>query len=242
MLWLPALPQDPGYHQFADQRSLLGVGHFFNVMTNMPFIAVGLLGLSALSRPNRPVVVDEMMEAYRLFFAGIIGVGIGSGYYHMSPANETLIWDRFPMTVAFMAFFTIILAEYVSIKLAGLLFYPLVFIGLVSAGYWYWTELQGLGDLRLYGLVQLLPLLLIPLIILLYPGKFSHGYFYWLFAALYISAKVFEWYDIQIYRVLGGISGHSLKHLMAGLGCAVFLVQLINRHRIEANGGLNERD
>ena len=232
VLWVPAIPQDPDYHRFADQRSVYGVSHFFNVISNLPFIAVGVSGLLVLFKTTRSAaIVREMISAYRLFFAGIIGVGIGSIYYHLEPSNETLIWDRMPMTVSFMAFFSIILAEYISAKLARWLFYPLVLIGVYSVVHWYLTELNGQGDLRLYGLIQFLPLLLMPLILVLYRGRFSNGYYYWLFFALYALAKVSEAYDAEVYRILPGISGHTLKHLLAALGCAVFLVQIKQRRQ-----------
>ncbi|RPJ59548.1 MAG: hypothetical protein EHM24_27820 [Acidobacteria bacterium] len=32
---MPAIPQDPSYHHFADQRTILGVPHFWNVASNL---------------------------------------------------------------------------------------------------------------------------------------------------------------------------------------------------------------
>lgn len=229
MAWLPAMPQNPDYHQFADQRSCFGINHFFNVISNLPFIAVGIAGLIVLFKPSGLAIIGEMIGAYRLFFTAIVGVGVGSGYYHWAPDNGSLIWDRLPMTVAFMAFFSVILAEFVSIRLAESLFYPLVLIGAFSAGYWYWTELIGQGDLRLYGLVQFLPLILIPLILLFYSSSFTDVRCYWFFFEFYVLAKIFEYYDAEVFKVLEGLSGHTLKHLVASLGCAVFLMQIKKR-------------
>jgi hypothetical protein len=45
LLLLPPIPQDQSYHQFADQRILLGMPNFWNVVSNLPFIAVGAAGL-----------------------------------------------------------------------------------------------------------------------------------------------------------------------------------------------------
>src|SRR6516225_2480418 len=33
------------YHQFADQRELFGIPNFWNVISNLPFVAVGAVGL-----------------------------------------------------------------------------------------------------------------------------------------------------------------------------------------------------
>ena len=40
LLLLPPIAQDQNYHQFADQRKLLGIPNFWTVFSNLPFIAV----------------------------------------------------------------------------------------------------------------------------------------------------------------------------------------------------------
>jgi hypothetical protein len=42
---LPQIQQDQGYHRFADERILFGVPNFWNVVSNLPFVAVGAVGL-----------------------------------------------------------------------------------------------------------------------------------------------------------------------------------------------------
>ena len=223
--FFPPIAQDLTYHDFADQRSFLGVPNLFNVLSNAFFFYVGISGVRlVLSKPSG--IVPELYRAYMLFFIGIFLVGIGSSYYHLAPSNDTLIWDRLPMTIAFMAFFAIILAEFVSVKAGKVLFIPLLVIGIFSVWYWNFTEQQGVGDLRLYGVVQFLPMLLIPLILITFPTRFTHIRLYWLFLGFYLSAKVFEMFDQQLYQLLSGISGHPIKHILASIGCYIFLYQI----------------
>lgn len=229
VVFLPAIPQLPGYHGLADDRSLWGIPNLLNIITNIPFTLVGIVGIRLLGKESALNVIVELKPCYYWFFTGIAGVGLGSIYYHSAPSNDTLVWDRLPMSVAFMSFFCIILGEYVSIKMAKSLSYPLLLAGVGSVLYWWFGETQGQGDLRIYGLVQYLPLLLMPVILLIYPATFSHGNRHWIFYGLYGLAKVFEITDLQIYQLLGLISGHSLKHLAAAAGCAVFLRQLMIR-------------
>src|SRR5262249_21708612 len=47
---LPPIPQAMSYHAFADDRTLLGVPNFWNVVSNLPFLIVGFLGLGWLVR------------------------------------------------------------------------------------------------------------------------------------------------------------------------------------------------
>ena len=126
------------------------------------------------------------------------------------------------MTVAFMAFFSVILAEHVNAKLGKRLLWPLVLFGLFSIIYWQYTESIGAGDLRLYGLVQFLPLLLVPVIFVVYPKKFTHSHLLWWFLGMYVVAKLLEYFDEPIFTGLVVISGHSLKHLAAALGLYLY--------------------
>src|SRR5215467_16384106 len=67
LLMLPPIPQDQGYHQFADQRTLLGIPNFWNVVSNLPFIAVGAAGLRQFHRQPATFVL----------FLGIFLTGFG---------------------------------------------------------------------------------------------------------------------------------------------------------------------
>src|SRR5713226_7825908 len=86
------VPQDPSYHDFADQRTLFGVPNFCNVVSNLPFAFVGIAGLIALHR-------RELDAGFAAFFLGAILISVGSAYYHLQPNNATLTWDRLPMTI-----------------------------------------------------------------------------------------------------------------------------------------------
>jgi len=105
MFFFPAIPQDRFYHDFADQREMLGIKHFLNVASNLPFILVGLVGVKTLFSVDRSKIVNVILPSYILFFCSVALVGFGSIYYHLDPNNRTLIWDRLPMTLAFISFF-----------------------------------------------------------------------------------------------------------------------------------------
>ena len=231
-LLAPRIAQDPLYHRFADQASLLSIPNALNVLTNLFFAWVGIDGLR-LMRQNSLRIVDQVYPAYLCFFIALILVAVGSGYYHWSPDNQTLIWDRLPMTIAFMSFFTILLAERISISLARILFPPLVIAGIASIVYWYLSEQAGQGDLRPYALIQFLPILLTPLILLMLKSRYTRSSDIWWFLAWYLIAKVFEVLDAEILNWLNVISGHSLKHIAASIGCLVFLRHLRFRREAE---------
>lgn len=222
------IPQDPAYHQFADQREFLGVPNFFNVFSNLAFIIIGVYCLRSLVSHTHDTDGFTSKGACYLFFIGLILTGFGSGYYHMSPINQTLALDRLPMAIAFMALFSFFLSEHISAHMGSRLLWPLLAAGIFSVIYWIYTENQGAGDLRLYALVQFLPVLLIPLILVLFPSQNYQKKYLWYIIGLYALAKVTEHYDHEVMHVLT-ISGHTLKHIFASVTGIAFLKIILSR-------------
>ena len=166
-LFVPAIPQDPAYHAFVDTRELAGIPNFWNVFSNVGYLVVGVYGLMSVRRLSSP----EMRPAYITFCVAVFFVAFGSSWYHYAPSTETLVWDRLPMSVGFMALISLVFADRVSGVLAKRLLWPLVAVGVASVFYWAWTEQRGAGDLRPYALVQFLPIVLMPLLLLMFPGS-----------------------------------------------------------------------
>ncbi len=231
---IPPIPQDLEYHQFADQRSVFGVPNFWDVISNAPFLLIGLIGLNDLLYKENLLYPKSLFWSYLVLFAGTFLVGFGSAYYHLAPDNETLVWDRLPMTFAFMAFFSIIIGEFISEKAGKLFLLPLLVVGVFSVFYWIVTERSGTGDLRPYALVQFLPMLLIPVIVLWFPPSYNQVKFIWWMMFAYLAAKVFEFGDVYIYQLTGFWSGHTIKHLFAALAPFFLLLGLRKREAVES--------
>ena len=217
----PRFAQDPSYHLFADGRSMGGVANFWNVVTNLPFLLVGAFGIARIGRLRRPALRTGVL----IFASGVALVAFGSAYYHLAPSNATLVWDRLPMTIGFMALFSLIVRDRLSERLGRRALAPLLALGASSVLYWYATELQGAGDLRFYYVIQFLPMGLIPLILLTGPGAGGlRASWIWATLAIYLVAKQAESHDRMLFEATGGLSGHSLKHLVAAgaVLCALF--------------------
>lgn len=217
------IEQDPSYHNFADQRKILGVSNFYNVITNLPFVIIGVVGLLFFLQ-RKGDNIDS--GAHLILFAGIIGIGFGSAWYHYHPTNSSLVWDRIPMAVTFMSYFSIIVGLYVNRKLGSIILFPLLLLGVASIYYWYMTEQNGVGDLRLYGWVQFYPMLCIPIILFLYPASKSVKVKIVSIILVYALAKMAEHADEVIFDFHQLISGHSLKHLFASVSVWLILLTL----------------
>ncbi len=222
------IAQDVAYYDFADRRPVLGVPNGLDVLSNLPFLIIGVWGMRA-ARQSRLQTALDSRTAWQVFFFGIAVIAVGSGYFHWSPSTATLVWDRLPMTIGFMSLVSIIVAEYFSVRWARRLLLPLLIAGAASVFWWWVSEAQGHGDLRPYALVQFLPMSLIPLVLLLYRGRSVLARYLWWMIAFYVLAKLTEHFDKQIFAVGTIVSGHTLKHLFAALAPASLLIALLQR-------------
>lgn len=221
LFFIDPISQDLTYHTFADTRTMFDVNNFLDVASNLPFLFVGLLGLTTIYKHWG--ITSSC--SWLVLFLSIFLVAFGSSYYHLNPQNETLTWDRLPMAIGFMALFVIVLADYVNSQLEKWLLIPMCFVGITSVIYWHMTD-----DLRLYVWVQFVSLTLLLLIIFIY--KPAHLQTKYLFYAVFFYAfsKLFEYFDKQIYELMGQVlSGHTIKHLLAAVATFFFYILLKQR-------------
>lgn len=229
LMLYPFLPraQPPGYHEFADRRTWAGIANFADVASNVPFVIIGAAGLILL-RPGglTASLLDSRERAiYQVLFLGVCLTGFGSTYYHLQPDDDRLLWDRLPMTIIFMSFFASMIAERVSLRLGSLLLWPLLLVGVGSLTWWKLAD-----DLRPYVLVQFVPLIMIPFMLLLFPGRYTGTGDLLIVLAWYGVAKVCELGDQKIFDFLGrAVSGHTLKHLASAAGALWLLWALLRR-------------
>jgi hypothetical protein len=175
MLSLDPFGQSAAYHHFADRRFILGVPNFMDVVSNIPFLLVGVAGMAFAADRT-----EGLRAAWLAFFAGVAIVSAGSAYYHVNPNNDTLVWDRLPITLAFIGLLAAVVGESVSERLGKSLLLPAVLLGFFSVFYWHWSD-----DLRLYVWVQLISLLTVPAVIVLFRSRYTHRWVLLVALALY---------------------------------------------------------
>jgi MHS family proline/betaine transporter-like MFS transporter len=215
------IAQDPAYHKFADTRRFFGVPNFLNVASNLPFLLIGILGVVRCTGRLRP----PLAASWTAFFIGAALVCFGSAYYHWAPTDATLLWDRLPMTLAFMGMLIAVVAEHIGERLERVTLAAALAVGLFSVLWWHWT-----GDLRFYVWVQFAPLLCIPLVLAMFPARYTHRRFLLGGLGLYALAKLTEIADQDIFALTAhAVSGHTLKHLLAAGGLMVVLSMLSRR-------------
>jgi len=183
------IPQNLDYHNFADKRLLLNIPNFWDVLSNLAFLAVGCFAVwtGVQNWSKRPDLTAKLIPV--VLSLGMVIVCFGSAYYHWSPNNQTLVWDRIPMTLIFMPLFSLIVYDFLGKKIG-------------TAVFW---------------LVQFFPMVVVPLILWLYPKKTLYVRYIVLLLLCYVLAKVCEHFDDAIFEYLQFWSGHTLKHFLSAV-------------------------
>jgi len=235
---VPRFTDPPWYYDFADRRRILGIPNFMDVVSNAPWALVGILGLLFLGRKRKSGQDSTFTEdwergAFAVLFAAVGLVAIGSAWFHLAPTPATLVWDRLPMAVIFMSVFALTIAERIDMRAGRALFLPLLALGVSSVLYWRHTEAIGKGDVRFYFLIQFFPMLAVPILLLLFPARYTRTADLAVCLAWYALAKVFELGDAGVFATTRIVSGHTLKHL-AGALATVWLLRMVKFRRPSA--------
>jgi hypothetical protein len=207
--------QPEGYHHFADTRTLFGIPNAGDVLSNLGFLLAGLYGLLMWQRsPHDTPARTE----YGVFFAALALTAAGSTWYHLAPDNARLVWDRLPIALACGALLAAELRRAYPQARAALP--ALLAIAVASVAWWSYS-----ADLRPYLLVQVAPLLLIPVLHWQTRAAMDRRTAFVLAIVLYVVAKMFEIADGAAFNALGAVSGHTLKHVLAFAAAFVLVRQ-----------------
>ncbi|MFQ6642809.1 hypothetical protein Gotur_017182, partial [Gossypium turneri] len=102
MLVTPKIPLSYRNHLYADMRNFVGVPNTLNVITNFPFLIVGVLGfvlcLGGGSFFN--IRLPGELWGWLLFYGGTASVAFGSAYYHIRPDDNRVLLDTLPVSLA----------------------------------------------------------------------------------------------------------------------------------------------
>ena len=223
----PFVGQPANHHHFADGRTLLGIPHAMDVLSNLPFAmwaalgAWGLLGLApgALSPSQRSCAA--------LFFVGLLVTTAGSSFYHWQPDDAGLAIDRLGMVLAFAGLLGLALAGRISARAGVLTALAMLVFGPISV--WVWAST---GNVLPWAVAQFGGMLVVLALLALKPLPGALHVRLGLVIFFYALAKLFELADHPIYDWSGQLlSGHTLKHVVASLAAWPVLSALTDHVR-----------
>lgn len=221
------------YHRFADVRGFSGLPNALDVLSNAAFAAVALWGWATLAPRRRAPGLAHGWPGWALFLAALLLISIGSTWYHLAPDNFRLLFDRLPIALACAALLAAAYADTHRCAHGLALAAALGLFGVAAVPWWYATELRGAGDLRPYALLQVAPLVLVPLWQAIQRAPRGERVAFAAAVACFVLAKVAELYDRPLLDLLGVLSGHTLKHLLAAAAAAFVVVAA--RRRADAS-------
>lgn len=223
------IAQLPHYHEFANQAAWLGIPHAADVLSNSAFAIVALWGMLRLWHVRHHPALYAGRYGYGLFLVGLLLTAAGSTYYHLAPDDARLVWDRLPIALVCAGLLAAVRAENLPNENGKVGAFLLAILAIISVDWWRMTAQNGVGDLRPYLLLQLLPLLLIPMWQAIYRAPQQDRITYSAAIVCYALAKFAEINDHAIEALTGCISGHTLKHLLAALAAACIVNGLTRR-------------
>ncbi|MGY4223705.1 hypothetical protein ACVMIH_001066 [Bradyrhizobium sp. USDA 4503] len=229
------IAQPAHYNDFADHSAIFGISHAADVLSNAGFALVAIWGWLAL-RPHRNS--DQLRTGwpgYRLFLIGLFLTAFGSAFFHLAPGNGRLTWDMLPIALAGAGLLVGVRGDTRPESKTNIEAIVLGLYAAASVAWWVHTDRHGAGDLRPYLLLQVLPLILIPLWQSIYRAPRADRIAFAAAMMLYVLAKISEVLDHQIANTLHFVSGHTLKHLLATAATAAIVWGLTRR--ISDGGG-----
>ncbi|RZI92262.1 MAG: hypothetical protein EOP78_14070 [Variovorax sp.] len=233
-----------GASLFADDRAWHHLPNAMDVLSNLPFLAVGAWGLRWLhwldrsqqrvaSGAGEPPV--NTLDCAWLFFAGLIACAAGSVFYHLQPDVPRLAADRAGMAIAFAGLIGCAVCERVSQRAGWTAAWATLAGGLLAVAVWHET-----GNVAPWAVVQFGGMGLVLALALARPMHDAVGLKLGWVIFFYALAKLFELGDHAIYEATQHlVSGHSLKHLTAALAGLPVLhaLQTLDRQSLRHNPG-----
>ena len=221
------IEQPQWYHDFADNRTFFGIPNAVDVLSNLALLIPGVVGLALVKEMHQKGggYTDRFeLVIMTSLFGGIILTFMGSVWYHLEPNDSTMIWDRMPMTIVFASICSLVIADRMGVGVAKKVHVPLMLIGILSVLLWHWT-----GDLRPFFFFKHEPLIIIVILLIFGKATYDREVDYFVALSLFLLATVFELTDSTIYGITSIISGHTVKHILAGVALWILLRMIQTR-------------
>jgi len=230
------IPQNPEWLQFADHRSFLGIPNFGDVVSNIFIVCIAISGLRFVWKSQVKSYAFEFAWeriSPTVFFFGILVKGLGAMWFHVEPNVTRITWDQLPMTFVFIGIFGVLIGDRIRSNTINELCGPILFLTAVSVGWWVWvkTNGDGMSDLEPYLFVQIFPSFTMLMILIFFPGRYTHQRDYWRVLVFYASSGFFGAYDWQTFDVLKILSGQSIEHILLAGGAWQLISMFQKRKR-----------
>ncbi len=216
----PAIAQPADHHQFADQRTLWGIACAWDVLSNLPFALMGLIGLGWIAAT--PALGRTQRACATLFFGGLVVTAACSAWYHLQPEDSGLVIDRLGMVFAFSGLLGLAAADRISGRAGLAMAAAVLVLGPLSVQAW-----ASSGNVLAWSVLQFGGMALMLWLARLRSLAGALGLRLGAILLIYAAAKALELADHAIFDLTGQlVSGHTLKHVLASLAALPVIAAL----------------
>lgn len=216
----PAIAQPYDHHHFADRRTLWGIPCAWDVLSNLPFALLGLVGLGWIVA--RPTPDRTQRACAALFFGGLVVTAACSAWYHLRPEDAGLVIDRLGMVFAFAGLLGLAVADRISGRAGLALTATVLVLGPLSVQAW-----AASGNVLAWCVLQFGGMALLLWLATLRPVVGALGLRLGAILLIYSAAKALELADHAVFDLTGQfVSGHTLKHIVASLAALPVIAAL----------------
>lgn len=183
-----------------------------------------------MSRCKLQAVSRSQCRMALLFFAGLLLTAACSAWYHLGPSDAGRAVDRCGMVLAFAGLLGLSAGGHVSARAGTWLAAGVLLLGPLSVAVWSVT-----GNVMAWLVLQFGGMGLIVWFACLKRHSGALPVHWGLVILVYAVAKWLELADQNIYARTGhGISGHSLKHIVASCAAWPVVAALIHQRKLPA--------
>ena len=202
----PFVAQPGHLHGFVDQRSWWEIACAMDVLSNLPFALLGLMGLVCLFSHRRRIPLAQR-GLVTLFFIGLAVTAVASSWYHSQADDAGLAIDRLGMVVAFAGLLGLAAADRISARAGVALGLAVLVLGPLSVAVWFAS-----GNVLAWAALQFGGMALV----------------LWLIV-IYAVAKIFEQADEAVYALSSQlVAGHSIKHVVASFAALPVIAAILD--------------
>ena len=200
----------PEFHHYADARSWLGIPHAGDVISNVAFVIVAARARAWL-RDGYAIAVG----------VGVAAIGLGSALYHVAPGDAALAFDWGPIAITLAILSAAVIRDRVGPRAGRRVLGVGTTFAVGSVAWWLASGGTAGGNMAPYVAVQLAGIVVPALVAVLVRGTIAARWLV-LGVVVFALARGVAAYDAALLDLLG-VSGHSLKHVLAALaaGCAL---------------------
>ena len=218
----PFVAQPGHLHGFVDQRSWWGIACAMDVLSNLPFALLGLMGLVCLFSHRRQIPWTQRGLA-TLFFIGLTVTAAASSWYHSQADDAGLAIDRLGMVVAFAGLLGLAAADRISPRAGVALGLAVLVLGPLSVWVWF-----ALGNVLAWAALQFGSMALVLWLAWVKPIPGALAVRWGWVIVIYAIAKIFEQADEAVYALSSQlVSGHSIKHVVASFAALPIISAIV---------------